>query len=71
MGISLEKRGVVSQSIEEHFEVSINKKIVWVSRYSAFGEYIPLESETEIFKGKEMLTKDEVEEVVAFVEEQD
>lgn len=71
MDISLERREMVSQEIEEHFEVTINEKTVWVSRYRKFGEHITPEAETEIFKGKEMLTEDEFEEVIAFVEEQD
>lgn len=69
MDISLERREIVSQEIEEHFEVIVNKKTVLISRYSKFGEHITPEAETEIFNGKEMLTEDEVEEVIAFVKE--
>lgn len=71
MDISLEKREVVSQEIEEHFEVTVNEKTVWVSRYSKFGEHISPEAETEIFEGKEMLSEEEEDEVMMFVEEQD
>ncbi len=71
MDISLERREIVCQEIEEHFEVTVNNKTVLVSRYSKSGEHISPEAETEIFEGKEMLTEDEIEEVIAFVEEQD
>ncbi len=71
MDISLVRREVVSQRIEEHFKIKINKKLVWVSRYNEYGEHISSELEIEIFKGKDLLTEDEIEEVAAFVEEQD
>ncbi len=70
MDISLERRKMVSQEIEEHFEITINEKTVLVSRYTKFKEHISSESEIEIFKGKDLLTEDEIDEVITFVEDQ-
>ncbi len=71
MEIELGRAEIVEQKSEIHYEVIVNSKTVQVSRYVSFGEHISPEAETEIFQGKEMLTEDEFEEVIAFVEEQD
>jgi hypothetical protein len=70
MKIELIRQELVTQEIERHYEVNINGKTVYVSKYSKIDE-IGQEGNTEIFGGKDkdLLTEDEHEEVIAFVEE--
>jgi hypothetical protein len=59
---------VVSRQIESHYKVEINGKEVCVSVYENFDEF-DCEKDVEIFKGKELLTDDEEEIVLDFIED--
>jgi hypothetical protein len=69
MKIKIIREGVVTQEIEKHFEVEINKKRVCVSTYLKLDEF-GQEGDTEIFKGKDLLTDKEQEQVIDFINEQ-
>jgi hypothetical protein len=58
---------IVSSSMERHFKVAINGKEVYVSKWHKQDEF-DTEGDIEIFKGAELLTEDEQEEVISFVE---
>ena len=64
--IKLKDTLVVSQQIEKHFKVIINDKEVCVSKYNRDNEF-GIEADMEIFKGKELLSEEEQEEVIDFV----
>ena len=59
---------IIMQELEQHFEVEINGKRVFVSKYSKLDEF-GIEGDTEIFKDKNKLSEDEQEEVIDFVNE--
>jgi len=60
---------IVTQEIEHHYEVEINGKRIYVSKYSKMDEF-GTEANTEVFgKNKDKLTEEEQEEVIDFVNE--
>lgn len=68
--IEKKEETIVSQSMERHFKIFINSKEVWVSKWYSTDEFNPCgEGDTEIFKGQELLTEGEQEEVIDFVNE--
>lgn len=70
MEIELDNKEIVEQRTETHYEVTVNGKTVWVSHFVSFGEHLETENETEIFKGEELLTDEEIEAVLDFIEEE-
>ena len=68
--IEKKEETIVSQAMERHFKIIINGKEVWVNKWYSTDEFNPCgEGDTEIFKGKELLTEEEQEEVIDFVNE--
>lgn len=67
MDIKIKETLVVSNEREEHYRLEIGNKEILVSRYIKSNEF-GIENETEIFKGKELLTEEEQEEVIEFME---
>ena len=61
---------IISKQEEVHYEVEINGKKVYVSKYSYMDEN-NCEGDTGIFKGEENLTEDEYEEVLEFIDNLD
>jgi len=69
MNIKLKEQIIVSQEMERQFKLDINGKEILVSRWQITNEF-ETDGAIEIFKGKELLTKEEQEEVFNFVDEQ-
>jgi len=66
MKIILTDELIVSLKVEKHFKLYIDGKEILVSKYINNDEF-DNEAETEIFKGKELLTEEEQEEVIDYV----
>jgi hypothetical protein len=66
MSIEIKERKLVASRVENHYKVIINGKEVYVSRLCWFDEF-DTDRETEIFKGQELLTDEEIDEVIEFV----
>jgi len=67
MSIELIERRLVAEKVEEHFKVKINGKEVWINKwYETDSDFTA--GDSEIFKGEELLTEEEKEEVLDFVE---
>ena len=58
---------VIESSEEKHYKIIINNKEVWVNKWYKNNEF-GFEGDTEIFKGKELLTEEEEEQVLDFIE---
>lgn len=67
MEIELKDNITVSQEEEKHFKLLVNGNEICVSIYKKFDEF-GCESDIEIFKGKELLTEEEQEEVIEYIE---
>ena len=66
--IEKKEETVISQAMERHFKILINGKEVWVSKWYSADKFNPCgEGDTEIFKGQDLLTEEEQEEVIDFV----
>jgi hypothetical protein len=68
MDIKLTESRVVSQKYEKHYKILINGKEVYVSKWFSDDEF-GFEGDTEIFKGQELLTEEEQEAILNFVNE--
>ena len=66
--IELKDSLIVCQEKEEHFKIIINNKEIWVSKYSKCDEF-GIEGDIEIFKGEELLSEEEKEEVINYIED--
>ena len=67
MNIKLKEKATVTQETENHYKIIINDKEVWVSKHFKHDEF-GIENDTEIFKGEELLTEEEQDEVIEFVD---
>jgi len=68
MDIKLTESRVISQKYEKHYKILINGKEVYVSKWFNDNEF-GFEGDTEIFKGQELLTEEEQEAILNFVNE--
>ena len=68
--IKLKDDLLISQVKEMHYKLDINGKEIWVNRWSKWDE-LDTDGDTEIFKGKELLSEEEQEEVIDFVNDLD
>jgi len=66
MTIELKEAKTVKFEEEKHYKILINGKEVWVTSYHNEDEF-GCEGDTEIFKGKELLTEDEEEAVLEYI----
>jgi len=57
---------IVSQQKETHYKLKINEKEICVSKYIKADNF-DYENDTEIFKGKELLSEEEIDEVNDFI----
>ena len=60
---------LVSERKEVHYKLNINGKEVWVSQWNEYDEF-GSEGDIDIFKGKELLTEDEKEQILTYIEEE-
>ena len=66
--IEKKEETIISQAMERHFVILINGKEVWVSKWYSTDEFNTCgEGDIEIFKGQKLLTEEEQEEVIDFV----
>lgn len=68
MDIKLQERKVVERKEETHYKVIINGKEVWVNKWYEDNEF-GFEGDTEIIGGKELLTEEEQEVVLDYINE--
>jgi len=68
MNIKLKDTLIVSREEEIHYKIIINNKEVWVTKWFKDNEF-GFDGDTEIFKGKELLTEEEQDEVSDFINE--
>ena len=61
----LEEKTVVFKE-EKHFKLLVNGKEIWVSKWFKEGEF-GTDGDTEIFKGEELLTEEEIDEVTDYI----
>lgn len=69
MDILIKESKVVEKKEEKHYKIMINEKEVWISKWYKDDEF-GFEGDTEIFKGRELLTEEEQEAVLDFVNEE-
>ena len=68
--MKLQEETLVYFKQERHFKIDVNGKEIWVSKWvEQDGEFYQMDGDIEIFKGKELLSEDEIEEVLEFVED--
>ena len=60
---------VVSERKETHYKFNINGKEILVSKWSEYDEF-GADGDVDIFKGKELLTEEEEEQVLTYIEEE-
>lgn len=66
--LKMTEETTVSKSMEQHFKIVINNKEIYVNKWYQLDE-LGTDGDTEIFKGKDLLTEEEQEEVINFVNE--
>ena len=69
MQIELKETQMVARKIEIHYKVVINGKEVWVNKWEEFNE-LEIDAGIEFFQGEELLTEEEKEVVIEYIEDE-
>lgn len=71
MNIKIVESKLVCETVEEHFKVIVNGKEVWINKWHrSDNDLDQYDGDTEIYKGLELLTEEEQEAVIDYVNEE-
>jgi uncharacterized protein YlzI (FlbEa/FlbD family) len=72
MSIKLKDRLLIGEKVEEHFKVEINEKEIWINRWKEIDNELAItDGDIEIIKGEKLLTEEEKEEVIDYINDLD
>ena len=69
MNIELKDTQIIQKKEETHYKIIINGKEVWVNKWFEYNEF-EFEGATDFIKGQELLTEEEQEAILDYVNEE-